>query len=138
VDNKKNCDDYQAGKDKVQGNSDSIRIVPLYLPEEIFIAGQIIQGVPPNLTYQGGVLLSNVQIFSIFWGSAWGTMPQSDLKSKLDNFFGYIVSSNLIDELKEYSVPQYQIGLTTPTLTLNSWYSNDNLYGNENINGAYF
>ncbi len=50
------------------GPGDSIRIVPLYVPEEIT---QLKGGTaPPKLTYRGGPLLTSVQVFTVFWGSA--------------------------------------------------------------------
>lgn len=45
---------------------DSIRVVPLHLPDELLAA----PAVPPQLTYRGGPLLTNVEVFTVFWGAA--------------------------------------------------------------------
>ncbi len=87
---------------------DPIRVVPLR-PEGVI-------GAPPapvaaaQLTYRNGPLLANAKVFTIFWGSAWQQSGQSGLIDQLNSFFNYILSSPLIDQLGEYSVPGYQIG----------------------------
>ncbi len=105
------------------GPGDSIRIVPLYVPEEI--TQLKVGAVPPKLTYRGGPLLSSVQVFTVFWGAAWQNAPQLDMVSKLNEFFNYILSSPLMDQLAEYSVTGHTIGhgncigtatITTPRL----------------------
>lgn len=64
-----------------------------------------------DLTYQGGPLIPNVQIFTIFWGKLWGTSPTSQqMMSRLNQFFTAIVVSPLIDQLGEYNVPGQNIG----------------------------
>ncbi len=105
------------------GPGDSIRIVPLYVPEEIT---QLQAGaVPPKLTYRGGPLLTSVQVFTVFWGSAWQQAPQLDLVTQINEFFNFVLSSSLMDQLAEYSVPGKTIGhgncigtatITTPKL----------------------
>lgn len=105
------------------GPGDSIRIVPLYVPEEVMklTAGT----VPPKLTYRGGPLLTSVEVFTVFWGAAWHTSPQSGLVPKLNQFFTSILASPLMDQLAEYSVAGKTIGhgncigtatITTPKL----------------------
>ena len=90
------------------GPSDSIRIVPLFVPEE---TTQLLAGAtPPKLTYRGGPLLTSVQVFTVFWGSAWNKPPQPDLISKLNKYFDFILTSPLIDQLTEYNVPGKSIG----------------------------
>ncbi len=78
---------------------------------------------PPQLTYRGGPLLSKVEIFTVFWGDYWTT--QQAFMQKINNFFGHIVSSSLIDQLGEYNIPNYTISsgtfrgsaiITTPSL----------------------
>jgi hypothetical protein len=59
----------------------------------------------PNLTYRGGPLLSEVQVFLFFWGDAWERSPLSDLVQQVNGFFDYVVTSPLLDQLAEYSVP---------------------------------
>ena len=85
---------------------DAIRIVPLRLPEEM-LAGP---SVPPKLTYRGGPLLANVEVFTVFWGSAWQSGPAGPMVDKLNKFFDDILGSSLIDQLAEYSVAGQKIG----------------------------
>ncbi len=82
-----------------------IQIVPLHEPEAARVAA------PPKaakLTYRGGPLLSAVEVFNVFWGAAW--TQQAQLKSDLDGFFDYVLTSPLMDQLAEYSVPGTPIG----------------------------
>src|SRR5512142_803082 len=89
------------------GPGDSIRIVPLYVPEEVT---QLKLGaVAPKLTYRGGPLLASVQVFTVFWGSAWQQAPQRELVSQLNEFFNFVLSSPLLDQLAEYNVPAHTI-----------------------------
>lgn len=81
-------------------HGDPIRVVPLRLPEEL----QVAPSVPPQLTYRNGPLLSAVEVFTVFWGAAWQNAPQSDLVTKLNQSFDFILVSPLIDQLSEYSV----------------------------------
>ena len=58
------------------------------------------------MTYRGGPLIPNVEVFTIFWGKLWRSSPAStDTISKLNEFFGDILVSPLIDQLAEYNVP---------------------------------
>src|SRR5437762_3177134 len=51
--------------------NDPIRIVPLHVPHELFEAAPGIEAAPPpQLSYRNGPLLANVEIFTIFWGTA--------------------------------------------------------------------
>ena len=71
---------------------DHIRVVPLHQP---------IVAAPPqaDLTYRGGALIPNVEVFTIFWGKLWASSPAStDTMSKLNKFFGDILVSPLIDQ----------------------------------------
>ena len=95
------------------GRGDALRIVPLHVATE---AGQptadALAGapaVPPHLTYRGGPLLTAVEVFTIFWGSAWQT-SQSGLLTQINQFFDFVLTSALIDQLAEYNVPAYHIG----------------------------
>jgi hypothetical protein len=83
-----------------------VRIVPLHPGKALAAAPQ----VPPKLTYRNGPLLTSVQVFTIFWGAAWNSAPQSALLPKVNQFFDFILSSQLIDQLGEYSVPNQAIG----------------------------
>lgn len=93
-----------------------IRIVPLFVPGPAKPAAS-----PAQFVYNGGPLLTAVQVFTVFWGSAWQQSPLSDLIPELNSFFDYILTSSLIDQLAEYYTPQYQIGhgtrIGTVTLT---------------------
>lgn len=84
-----------------------IRIVPLHRPE----AAAAVPAAPaPQLTYRNGPLLTAVQVFTVFWGSAWKPAPNSDLVTQMNQFFEYILTSELMDQLGEYSVPGQTIG----------------------------
>ncbi len=81
---------------------DAIRIVPLKLPEAPAMAS-------PALTYRGGPLLTTVKVFSVFWGAQWNQSPLTDLMKTMNAFFDYILTSALLDQLAEYSVPGMSI-----------------------------
>jgi hypothetical protein len=49
-------------------------------------------------------------LFTIFWGQVWQTGPNSELANQINQFFSLVVSSALIDQLAEYSVPGQAIG----------------------------
>lgn len=87
------------------GRPDPIRIVPLHLPAELMAA----RVTPPLLTYRGGPLLTSVQVFTMFWGSAWQA-AQAPLVKTINQFFDDILVSSLIVQLSEYSVPGKTIG----------------------------
>ena len=93
-----------------------IRIVPLHPGKAKAAAPQ----VPAQLTYRNGPLLTSVQVFTIFWGTTWNDAPQSALIPKINEFFDFILSSQLLDQLAEYSVPNQTIshGLLVGTVTL--------------------
>lgn len=95
-----------------------IRIVPLHPGKAIGAAPQ----VPPKLTYRNGPLLTSVHVFTVFWGAEWNSAPQSALLPKINEFFDFILSSQLLDQLAEYSVPGQAIsrGLLIGTVTLTS------------------
>lgn len=64
-----------------------------------------------HLTYNGGPLIPNCEVYTIFWGKQWGATPVSTaLINKLNAFFKAILVSPLIDQLHEYSVPGQTIG----------------------------
>jgi hypothetical protein len=112
---------------KVPRMNDPIRIVPLHLPSELYRPSAGIAAPPAaQLIYRGGPLLGSVKVFTIFWGQVWQTSPNSDLANQINQFFGVVVSSALIDQLVEYSVPGQSIGhgsfigtatITQPTLS---------------------
>lgn len=81
-----------------------LRIVPLHT------APRIASATAPQLTYRGGPLLANVQVFCVFWGAAWQDPENAALTQHMDNFFDFILASKLMDQLVEYSVPSAAIG----------------------------
>jgi hypothetical protein len=93
-----------------------IRIVPLHPG----IAKAAAPAVPAQLTYRNGPLLTSVEVFTIFWGAAWNTAPESSLVTRINDFFDYILSSQLMDQLAEYSVGSQKIarGSLIGTITL--------------------
>jgi hypothetical protein len=107
---------------KVPRMNDPIRIVPLHLPTELYRPSAGIAAAPAaQLIYRGGPLLDSVKVFTIFWGQLWQTSPNSDLTNQMNDFFKFVVSSALIDQLAEYSVPGQTIGhgsfIGTTTIT---------------------
>jgi hypothetical protein len=99
-----------------------IRVVPLYRPEA---PARAAAAAAPVLTYRNGPLLTAVQVFTVFWGSAWQQAPNTGLLQQMNQFFDYILTSQLMDQLAEYSVPGQAIGhgsrigttvLTSPAL----------------------
>jgi hypothetical protein len=108
---------------------DAIRIVPLFVADTVSQptaeAAAAAPAAPPKLTYRNGPLLTAVEVFTIFWGPAWQQGPQSAMATQINQFFDYILTSPLIDQLAEYSVPGKPIGhgkrtgtitITTPKL----------------------
>ncbi len=95
-------------------HSDAIRIVPLFVAEGVVQptaeAAKAAPAAPPKLTYRSGPLLTAVEVFTIFWGPAWQQSPQSTMATQINQFFDFILTSPLIDQLAEYSVPGKQIG----------------------------
>jgi hypothetical protein len=80
-----------------------IRIVPLRTEALAPVAR-------PHLTYRGGPLLAAVQVFIFFWGDAWRAEPHATLMGKLNDFFEFVLTSALMDQLAEFSVPDFAIG----------------------------
>jgi hypothetical protein len=91
----------------------AIRIVQLYSAPEA-------PATPPHLTYRNGPLISAVEVFTVFWGGAWEQPPQNGLVGQINQFFDFVLTSALIDQLAEYSVAAHTIshGRRTGTLTL--------------------
>ena len=75
----------------------------------------------PHLTYRNGPLLTSVDVFTVFWGKAWQEPANDILPGEVNSFFDFILTSSLIDQLAEYSVPGKSIGhgkrIGTTTLT---------------------
>jgi hypothetical protein len=96
--------------------------VPLHLPEAgtpTAAAAAVAPAAAPQLVYRDGPLLAHVEVFTLFWGPAWQG-PENALTTQLNQFFDFILTSPLIDQLAEYSVPPYSIGhgKRTGTMTI--------------------
>lgn len=79
---------------------------------------KIAAATPPHLTYlsyHGGPVLSNVEVTTIYWGTAWVSDP---LRTQLDAFFNFVVQSSLITQLGEYGVPSIGFGRHVQSLVL--------------------
>jgi hypothetical protein len=105
-------------RDITEAYADAVRIVPLYATDEAYTptaeAAAVLKAAPPKLTYRGGPLIAAVEVFTLFWGAAWqGT--SAGLAAQVNQFFDFILTSALIDQLGEYSVPAYTIGHGTRT-----------------------
>ncbi len=92
-----------------------INIVPLHVPNQINPAATSAQFV-----YNNGPLLTSAHVFTIFWGTAWDQSPLNATIQSINDFFDYILTSPLIDQLAEYSVQGKTIGhgSRTGTITL--------------------
>jgi hypothetical protein len=86
-----------------------IRVVPLRVPDSL-VAPAAPPSTAPNLTYRGGPLLTAVQVFTFFWGDGWQEPQQGDVMHQVIQFFDFIVTSTLLDQLGEYSVAENRIG----------------------------
>jgi hypothetical protein len=95
------------------GSKHPIRIVPLHT------APRLASTVSPQLTYRDGPLLTDVQVFTIFWGRAWQDSDNASLSAHVNAFFDFILTSKLIDQLAEYSVPGQTIGHGSRSGSLN-------------------
>src|ERR1700731_4852155 len=116
--------DLDVAKKIYAAHVDPIRIVPLFVPDA---GGQPTAGVAaaapaalPKLTYRNGPLLTAVEVFTIFWGPAWQRGAQGAMVAQINQFFDFILTSPLIAQLAEYSVPGRNIGngKRTGTLTI--------------------
>jgi hypothetical protein len=99
--------------------NDAIRIVPLHKPG----AEALAPAAAPKLVYRSGPLITSVEIFTIFWGSDWQQQPSAGILTQMNQFFDFVLTSSLMDQLSEYSVAGQSIGhgkrtgsitLTTP------------------------
>lgn len=63
----------------------------------------------PHLTYNGGKLIENVEIYSVFWGEAWNNPPYKTLSEDLNTFLAYLVKSELFNQLQEYKTKSFKI-----------------------------
>ena len=96
---------------KVHSAIDPIRIVPLHVPADLLIPlDTAAPAATPHLAYRGGPLLTAVKVVTIYWGRAWTGPPLADLATKIDGFFDFVLTSELIDQLAEYNVAGQTIG----------------------------
>jgi hypothetical protein len=85
-----------------------VRVVPLRFPAPV---GAYAAPAHAKLVYGNGPLITNVEVFTIFWGKLWGSSSEStDLMGRLNRFFTDILASPVIDQLAEYSVTGKPIG----------------------------
>ena len=114
--------DLHPAKKIYPAHGDAIRIVPLHLPDTLgqptAEAAAALPAAAPQLTYRNGPLLTAVEVFTIFWGPAWQQAPQSAMLTQINQFFDFILTSPLIQQLAEYSVPGKTIGNGKHTGTL--------------------
>jgi hypothetical protein len=84
-------------------HGDPIRIVPLDVPDTVRTptveAAAAAAAGPPHLPYRNGPLIAAAEAFTIFWGSAWQQAAQAALLARLNQFFDFILTSSLIDQL---------------------------------------
>ena len=109
--------------------SESIRIVPLHYPKPTYALEDLVSAdsatadtdlfdgkphlAPADalLTYRGGPLLQNVQVFTVFWGTLWkSSTSAAGLITQINGFFQDILVSPLIDQLAEYNTATQKIG----------------------------
>jgi hypothetical protein len=83
-----------------------IRIVPLHPGKAAAPAA----AAAPQVTYRNGPLLTAVEVFTVFWGAAWQQAANSSVMTQVNQFFDFILTSQLMDQLGEYSVPGKTIG----------------------------
>ena len=84
---------------------DCIKVVPLHSPEPTLALA-----ATPHLVYAGGPLLTNVQVYTVFWGKTWSAAAGAAMATKLNAFYKAILVSPLIDQLAEYNVSGKTIG----------------------------
>jgi hypothetical protein len=110
---------------KAVTNSEFIRIAPLHHPKTKVNLAELGQSSedtelletqlpkappPPKLIYHHGPLITNVKVYTIFWGKNWKATPAFvKLEKSINQFFKDILVSPLIDQLAEYDTPVYKI-----------------------------
>ena len=101
-----------SGKRIYLQHGDALRTVPLHRPESLStptVDLAVKRVAPAQLTYRNGPLLTAPEVFTLFWGTAWES-AQAALLTQINQFFDYVLTSALMDQLAEYSVPAYTIG----------------------------
>ena len=93
----------------------------LLTPVAMVMAPQISQASPQpaggtpgpagaHLTYNGGPVISNVAVHSVYWGSGTYQQGAGPNDSKIVNFFKGVTNSAYMDWLLEYDTPTQHIG----------------------------
>ncbi len=90
------------GKKSPQAQKHPIRIVPLHRPEAPAAAA----AAAPHLTYRNGPLLTAVEVFTVFWGSAWEQAPNSGLLTQVNQFFDYILTPDPGTSVQDSAIQQ--------------------------------
>jgi len=114
-------------KARIFASDEFVRVVPLHHPKPAVPIdelarlrrgeeGDLFDGKPrvitagAHLAYNGGALLTRARVYTIFWGTKWGSASAQSLMTRLNKFFRAILVSPAIDQLKEYNVPGQSIG----------------------------
>jgi hypothetical protein len=106
-------------------NNEFIRIAPMHHPkakvdlkelgksaeDAELLATTLPQAPPPaNLVYNHGPLISEVKVYTIFWGKHWKSNKSFvNLSKNINMFFGDILVSPLMDQLAEYNTGTFTI-----------------------------
>jgi hypothetical protein len=63
----------------------------------------VLEAPTPSLENHGGPLLGSVEVVPVYWGAAWSDTANAQLAADLDAFFDFILTSEYMDLLAEYS-----------------------------------
>ena len=123
---------------------EAIRVAPLHNPKPMYSFDELAaakrdrdddtelfdgkpHAAPTNakLVYNGGPLITNVEVFTIFWGTKWNASAAAKkMMADLNTYFDTILKSSLMTQLAEYNVPGQKIGpgsfIGTTTVTANA------------------
>jgi hypothetical protein len=64
----------------------------------------------PALNYNGGPLLTNVQLHAVYWGDWWNTTTGKSQRGTMDIFLQHLVKSKFVTDLAQFSRPGMTIG----------------------------
>ncbi len=78
------------GEKQHTSKRDCVRVVPLATPE---LAKTIAAPQSAQLVYNNGPLIASVQVFAIFWGTAWQQAALAAIIPDVNKFFDYILTS---------------------------------------------
>jgi hypothetical protein len=95
-----------------------VRTVPLHHPKPAMSVDELgrlrselpVASARARLTYHRGRLLTSVRVFTIFWGTTWGSAAGAATRQSVNTFFQAVLVSPLLDQLREYGVPGQSIG----------------------------